>query len=266
MPADGSPIISRGGTASAPRGTVLVIEDDRALGRLLDDLLSEVGYAVALLQNVREEPVRDAVARLEPDCILLDSEGMAGYTQSWIDAAWIRERERPVPVVMFTVDSGAAAEALAAESERSRRAAFFAVLAKPFDLDILLDTVARAVATSAGAAPADGSSGPPAAHPLDTGVGAGDWGAREAREDKPAPAPRTAQFGRRHRLEQLRREVARLREALRHDRAEYLALEGRTAGRALTAAERSLARELRSRAETHRRRLEALRDEFVGLT
>jgi len=124
-----------------------VVEDDQALGDLVQTVLADEGYAVSLLSDVREESVRAAIGRLEPDCILLDSEGMASYGRSWEDATWAHVRARPVPVVMFTANSAVTREALAAETPRSREAAFFAVLDKPFRLDDLLDVVARAVGT-----------------------------------------------------------------------------------------------------------------------
>ena len=43
---------------------------------------------------------------------------------------------------MFTADKPAADEATAGESARSQAAAFAAVLPKPFDIDVLVATVA----------------------------------------------------------------------------------------------------------------------------
>src|SRR5688500_11283132 len=97
--------------AAAARPTVLVIEDDAAQSHLLTTVLAGDGYAVTVLGVLAEDAARTAVGRLEPDCILLDGEGIGDYGRSWRDAAWARARSRPVPVVMFTVDTVATAEA-----------------------------------------------------------------------------------------------------------------------------------------------------------
>ena len=58
-------------------------------------------------------------------------------------------RGRPIPVIMFTADAPAAVEARELVSARSHAARFEAVLSKPFDLDELVDCVARAVGHAA---------------------------------------------------------------------------------------------------------------------
>jgi CheY-like chemotaxis protein len=76
---------------------------------------------------------------------LLDGASPAEYGQSWCTAAWMSERDRRTPVVMFTAHAQDLAEAQLGESARSRRAAFAGIVAKPFDLQVLVDVVARAV-------------------------------------------------------------------------------------------------------------------------
>jgi CheY-like chemotaxis protein len=129
--------------------TVLVIDDDPVLADLVQSALTEEGYAVSVLTTLTSEAIRTAVGRLEPDCLLLDSRGPTDYGDSWLDAAWARARDRAVPVVMFTASLAAQQEAEARASARSRAAGLFAVLGKPFDLDALLATVARAVGSVA---------------------------------------------------------------------------------------------------------------------
>jgi CheY-like chemotaxis protein len=145
--------------AAAPprgRGAVLIVDDDPAMGDLVHALLTDEGYAASVLSAVTGEAIRAAVDRLEPDCLLLDSRGPLDYGESWRDAAWAHARARAVPVVMFTASAAAVREAEAGESARSREAGLFAVVAKPFDLDALLDAVARAVGS---AAPVDRAGG-----------------------------------------------------------------------------------------------------------
>ena len=132
--------------AAARKGTVLIVEDDPTIGKVVAALLGDEGYAVSILGDATSASIRDAVGRLEPDCILLDSTSGAGvpsYEPTWLDAVWAHTRRRPVPVLMFTAEPEAIGEATVRESERSQ--AIYAVVTKPFDIDVLLDTVARAV-------------------------------------------------------------------------------------------------------------------------
>src|SRR6185436_9767921 len=124
------------GPATHPRPpptspVVLIVEDDADIGNLLVDLLTDEGYAVALLRERSGERVQDAVGQLRPDCVLLDGAVPGSYGGSWDDAAWMRAQEVAVPVIMFSADRGATAEAMSNLSERSRAAGFAAVLPKP---------------------------------------------------------------------------------------------------------------------------------------
>ena len=107
-----------GGPGAAPR--VLVVDDDRDIGALVEAVLTDAGYAVSLLYQLDGEVVAAAAGRLEPDCLLLDSSGAADYGASWALAERLAARDRPVPVVMFTAHGAAAAEALAREAVSSR--------------------------------------------------------------------------------------------------------------------------------------------------
>jgi len=134
---------------------VLLIDDDHDLAAMVRAVLTDEGYHVSVLADVNAAAVRAAVGAQEPDCVLLDGEGAIGYGVSWSAASWMRERERPIPTVMFTVDAVAVHEARARQTARSQAAGFSSVLPKPFDLDDLLDAVARAVGQ---AAPVDRSA------------------------------------------------------------------------------------------------------------
>jgi CheY-like chemotaxis protein len=131
---------------AAPPRTVLVVENERAIAEVVHAVLTEEGYAPAVLDDARPAAVLAAVDRLEPACVLLDGGHRSGYGASWEVAAELRSRPRPVPAVMFTVDDAAAREARAGTSARGRAAGFAAVLPKPCDLDELLGAVARAAA------------------------------------------------------------------------------------------------------------------------
>ncbi|MBV9328708.1 MAG: response regulator [Chloroflexi bacterium] len=122
---------------------MLIVEDDSATGLIVLQLLLDEGYAASLLSIASSDTFRAAVGRLEPDCILLDSGAGSEYGAAWLEAVWSYTRRPPVPVVMFTAQHSAAEEVAAQPTERS--AAIFAVVAKPFDIDELLETVASTV-------------------------------------------------------------------------------------------------------------------------
>ena len=127
------------------RGLVLVVDDDQYIARLVVEVLTEEGFAVAELVDPQPVAIRRMVARLEPDVVLLDGGDAAGYGQSWSTAAWLHARERPIGVIMFTAHARELAEAQLGASGRSQGAAFVGFVAKPFDLEVLVDTVAGAV-------------------------------------------------------------------------------------------------------------------------
>ncbi len=130
--------------------TVLVVDDDRDVAELTEALLTDDGYTVSCLFATEADLVLEAVGRLEPDCVLLDSTGPTRrFGTSWDLAEHLARRERPVPVVMFTADSAAVQEAQAQQSRRSQVAALAGIVPKPFDLEQLLAVVAAASGASA---------------------------------------------------------------------------------------------------------------------
>jgi CheY-like chemotaxis protein len=127
---------------------VLIVDDDSDIAHLVEEVLSEDGYAITILSDARLEAIQAAVAQLEPDCMLLDGGVGSGYGASWESAALMAARLPAVPVIMFTAHAGAAAEAMENTSERSQAAGFAAVLPKPFNLTELLRAVEVAVGQS----------------------------------------------------------------------------------------------------------------------
>jgi CheY-like chemotaxis protein len=128
---------------------VLIVDDDHSLSRVVAEILGDEGYAVACLANAHPTALQSEVARLEPDVVLLDGSGPTSDGESWDSAAWLRTRDRPIAAIMVTGHLTDLAEAQLGLSQRSQRAAFVGVLPKPFDLDRLVDLVARAVQESA---------------------------------------------------------------------------------------------------------------------
>ncbi len=127
------------------RGRVLIVDDDHDISRIVAEVLSEEGFYISELGEAQSSVIRAEVARVEPDIVLLDGSVGAGYGASWMNAAWMRERTRPIPVIMFTAHLAELAEARMGMSDRSKKAAFVGFLAKPFDLSVLVETVDRVV-------------------------------------------------------------------------------------------------------------------------
>lgn len=124
--------------------TVLLVEDDPGLSRLVSGLLSGAGYRPVTIAD--HDDIAAAVARWQPKCVILDGELLPkGQERSWDDAIAIRRAHPELPVLMFTADSAALAEALDGSSGRSRAAGFAGVVGKPFAVDEFMATVGRAV-------------------------------------------------------------------------------------------------------------------------
>ena len=131
-----------------PRPSVLCIDDNRDVVEVVSAILEDEGFAVSSLYEFTEDALLRTIGQLEPDAILLDSAPNGGYDESWRLAASIRQRSRPVPVVMFTGHSRDVNEAGEGSSERTHEAGFAGILQKPFALDDLVTTVAQAVGRS----------------------------------------------------------------------------------------------------------------------
>ena len=130
------------------RPSVLCVDDNRDVVEVVSAILEDEGYDVSALYEFTNDALLRTIGQLEPDAILLDSAPDGGYDESWNLAASIRQRSRPVPVVMFTGHSRDAAEAGKDSSDRTHQADFAGILQKPFTLDDLVETVARAVGRS----------------------------------------------------------------------------------------------------------------------
>ena len=127
------------------RGSVLIVDDDYDISTIVAEVLTAEGFLVSELSDPHPATIQAEVARLEPDVVLLDGGAGSGYGHSWVNAAWMRERSRPIPVIMFTGHTTELAEAQIGLTERSKRAAFVGFLSKPFDLGDLVEIVSRVV-------------------------------------------------------------------------------------------------------------------------
>jgi signal transduction histidine kinase len=123
---------------------VLVVEDDLALSELVGGLLTEAGYRPVTIAD--HALIGAAVDRWQPGCVILDGElTSTGESRTWEDAAAIRRAHPALPVLMFTADGAALAEAGAGTSGRSRAAGFAGIVSKPFVVEEFLATVKKAV-------------------------------------------------------------------------------------------------------------------------
>ena len=123
---------------------VLVVEDDIALSELVGSLLTQAGYNPVTIAD--HALIGAAVGRWEPRCVILDGEVRStGASRTWEDAASIRRAHPTLPVLMFTADGAALAEADANTSRRSRAANFAGIVSKPFVVEEFLATVKSAV-------------------------------------------------------------------------------------------------------------------------
>jgi signal transduction histidine kinase len=127
--------------------TVLLVEDEPLLSKVVGALLDEAGYRHVTIAD--HDEIAAAVERWHPQCVILDSEPRAnGQGRSWADAAAIRRAHPELPVLMFTADVDSMAEARAGTTARSKAAGFADVMDKPFLVTEFLATLKHAVEVS----------------------------------------------------------------------------------------------------------------------
>ena len=121
-----------------PRKKVLVVDDDRSLTELLQMVLEDAGYAVALAENGREAIV--SAAKDPPDLVVLDvvMPEMDGWATS--DHLLSHERTAKIPIIFLS------ARVAAEDQLRGWYRGCFDYLTKPFDIQELLEKVSQALA------------------------------------------------------------------------------------------------------------------------
>lgn len=127
---------------------VLLVDNDEDITELVSAILSDEGFSVTTMHETQHEAIAAAVGRLEPDCILLDSAEGPAFGGSWSEAAYLSQRARAVPSVMFTAHASAVSEARDRTTERAIEADFTSIVPKPFTLDELLEAVGTATGRS----------------------------------------------------------------------------------------------------------------------
>jgi CheY-like chemotaxis protein len=114
----------------ARRASVLVVDDDEAIRDVIAEVLRDEGYTVVCAEN-GAQALREMRAQHHPDLVLLDL--MMPVMSGWevLEQLQASEELSRIPVVVVSAMSAPGA------SEH---------LAKPIDLDRLLDTVGRLTA------------------------------------------------------------------------------------------------------------------------
>ncbi len=114
------------------RKRVLIVEDDDAIRQLVSDLLSEAGYEVQTATGGKEG--LDRAKKTPPDLILLDRVMPEGDGTTFA-TTYARTRGKRAPIVALCAarDVEGWARAIGAVAH----------VVKPFDIEDLLDTVAR---------------------------------------------------------------------------------------------------------------------------
>jgi two-component system C4-dicarboxylate transport response regulator DctD len=112
------------------RGDILIIEDDPDVGLLLLDVFDSHGVTTALLAHPRE-----IAAELDPSVVLSDLFGPPWYdrTSAVTHVTAIRKRFPSASIVLLTAFLEAAGDQAEIGAD--------VVVAKPFDVDDLLQTV-----------------------------------------------------------------------------------------------------------------------------
>jgi FixJ family two-component response regulator len=114
---------------------ISIVDDDLSVRRALRRLVRSAGYSVETFASARE--FLDSLPSGRTACLVLDIhlEGMSGFElqeQMAADAA-------PIPVIFITAQDDAATR------ERARQTSACAYLRKPFDEQVLLAAIGRAI-------------------------------------------------------------------------------------------------------------------------
>jgi CheY-like chemotaxis protein len=114
----------------AHRASVLVVDDDEAIREVIAEVLRDEGYRVTCAEN-GVQALRELQAEHHPDLVLLDL--MMPVMSGWevLEQIQTSEELSRIPIVVVS--------AMAAPGVREH-------LAKPIDLEHLLDTVGRLTA------------------------------------------------------------------------------------------------------------------------
>lgn len=116
--------------------TVLVVDDEPLIRQLIETVLLDEGYTV-LIANSGSRMLQ-TLETARPDAILLDVMMPNGDGREAFKIMQTHAQFRHIPVVMMSAGVGA----------HALDPAITAFIPKPFDIDMLIETVARVVAVN----------------------------------------------------------------------------------------------------------------------
>jgi CheY-like chemotaxis protein len=120
---------------SPPPRPILVVDDDPSIRLTIRWVLEEAGFEVETAADGDE--ALEQVQRLRPALVVLDLR-LPGVDGQTVAARLRADHGEPLPILLVTAEDRAAAIA--------RRVGAYAFVAKPFDLDDLVETVRRGLA------------------------------------------------------------------------------------------------------------------------
>ena len=118
-----------------PSRPILVVDDDPSIRLTIRWVLEEAGFEVETAADGDE--ALEQVQRLRPALVVLDLR-LPGVDGQTVAARLRADHGEPLPILLVTAEDRAAAIA--------RRVGAYAFVAKPFDLDDLVETVRRGLA------------------------------------------------------------------------------------------------------------------------
>jgi len=128
------------GSDSGQKKTIVLIEDDRDISTTIQSVLTAAGYRVVAASNGQDG--RRLIQQQRPDLVLTDMmmPRMGGFPV----LEFLAELPDAPPVIMMTANEGSRHKAYA------EMLGVVDYLRKPFAMEVMLDSVARAIAGSAG--------------------------------------------------------------------------------------------------------------------
>lgn len=128
------------GAGMARGGRILLVEDNPEIAAIIGEFLGDEGYAVATAASV--EQALDALAGARYDLVLADAlADLAPGGAHWAAVERIRDAAGETPIVICTAHDPARFDDFAARG-------FAGLIAKPFDLDDLLEPIGRLIGRS----------------------------------------------------------------------------------------------------------------------
>ena len=115
---------------------ILIVDDEPALREILASVLADEGYAVQTAADGRS--ALDLIAAAPPDLVITDIS--MPCLDGWGLLAQVRHDDPTLPVLLISAVHPAVRGRSLPDSGQT------AFLAKPFDLDVLLDRIARLLA------------------------------------------------------------------------------------------------------------------------